>query len=463
MSKKFLTSIDLTKNELLNARIQNLATAPSSPVEGQVYFSTADHTAYVYANSAWLNLGVQGGAGATNLSQTLAALTLTINSDTGTDIIVAAADGTNAGVMTNAMYTKLAGIATGANVGVVPNVAITGATNTKITYDAKGLVTGGASATQDDFADGTTNKAYTATEKTKLAGIATAATANSTDAVLEARANHTGTQTAATISDFSTAADARITAAAGVSIATLVTGKIPSSQIPAVSLVTVQTAASQVAQLALTAQEGDVVVRTDTNQTYMHNAGVAGTMADYTLLNTPTDLVTSVAGQTGVVVLAKADVGLGNVDNTSDVNKPVSTAQATADALNLAKASNLSDVATPATAFDNIKQASTASYTGVVELATQAEAQAKTDTTRAVTAASIADFSRKYVGTIGNGTLTDLPVTHGLGSQFVTAQVFDATSNAMVECDVVLTSATVTTFTFAVAPTTNQYRVVIVG
>lgn len=40
--------------------------------------------------------------------------------------------------------------------------------------------------------------------------------------------------------------------------------------------------------------------------------------------------VTSVAGKTGVVTLAKGDVGLGNVDNTSDMNKPVSTAQATA-------------------------------------------------------------------------------------------------------------------------------------
>lgn len=40
--------------------------------------------------------------------------------------------------------------------------------------------------------------------------------------------------------------------------------------------------------------------------------------------------VTSVAGKTGAVTLAKSDVGLGNVDNTSDANKPVSTAQATA-------------------------------------------------------------------------------------------------------------------------------------
>lgn len=42
--------------------------------------------------------------------------------------------------------------------------------------------------------------------------------------------------------------------------------------------------------------------------------------------------VASVNGHTGVVVLTSADVGLGDVDNTSDANKPVSTAQAAADA-----------------------------------------------------------------------------------------------------------------------------------
>ncbi len=42
--------------------------------------------------------------------------------------------------------------------------------------------------------------------------------------------------------------------------------------------------------------------------------------------------VTSVAGRTGAVTLAKADVGLGNVDNVADASKPVSTLQAAADA-----------------------------------------------------------------------------------------------------------------------------------
>lgn len=43
-----------------------------------------------------------------------------------------------------------------------------------------------------------------------------------------------------------------------------------------------------------------------------------------------TNLVTSVAGKTGAVSLTKDDVGLSNVDNTSDADKPVSTATQTA-------------------------------------------------------------------------------------------------------------------------------------
>ena len=40
--------------------------------------------------------------------------------------------------------------------------------------------------------------------------------------------------------------------------------------------------------------------------------------------------VTKVAGKTGAITLAKGDVGLGNVDNTSDANKPISNAMQTA-------------------------------------------------------------------------------------------------------------------------------------
>jgi len=63
--------------------------------------------------------------------------------------------------------------------------------------------------TQDDVPDGTTAKQYTSTEKTKLAGVATGATANDTDANLKNRANHTGSQAISTVTGLQTALDGK--------------------------------------------------------------------------------------------------------------------------------------------------------------------------------------------------------------------------------------------------------------
>lgn len=149
------------------------------------------------------------------------------------------------------------------------------------------------------------------TDKAKLDGVANGATANQTDAFLLARGNHTGTQTASSVSDFSAAADARIALQRGATngLASLESGKIPGSQLPSLAISNVFVVASQAAQLAAGAQEGDIVKRTDLTpiKVYVHNGGILGTMADFTDITTQGD-VQSVNTMTGAVSLTSTNI-----------------------------------------------------------------------------------------------------------------------------------------------------------
>ena len=107
------------------------------------------------------------------------------------------------------------------------------------------------------------------------------------------------------------------------------TGTIPTSALPPLAINEVYPVASQAAMLALTAQRGDMAIRSDNGRTYILATDSPSTLADWKEISAAGQ-VTSVAGRTGAVVLTKADVGLSNVDNTSDASKPVSTATQTA-------------------------------------------------------------------------------------------------------------------------------------
>jgi hypothetical protein len=108
-----------------------------------------------------------------------------------------------------------------------------------------------------------------------------------------------------------------------------ITGVLGTAQLPPLAINDIFVVATQAAMLALTAQRGDMAIRTDTGITYVLSTDFPATLADWKEIVAAGD-VTSVAGRQGAVVLTKIDVGLSNVDNTADTAKPVSTAQQTA-------------------------------------------------------------------------------------------------------------------------------------
>jgi hypothetical protein len=199
---------------------------------------------------------------------------------TGTQSADTLTDGTTNKAFLAAERTKLAGIATGAT-----------ANSSDATLLDRANHTGTQSA--DTLTDGTTNKAYTATERTKLSGIATGATANDTDANLKNRANHTGTQLAATISDFQATVSANTDVAAMKAI------------------------------IGDGVSDGDAVVDTlaemlTTFQTYSEGVDIATTLASKA---SAASLSTHIADTANPHSVTKTQVGLGNVDNTSDATK----------------------------------------------------------------------------------------------------------------------------------------------
>lgn len=186
---KYLVDLDLSKNQLLNATVQNLATAPTSPQEGQIYYDTGDDTVYVWTGSSWLDLGNQG-VGGTDLSYTAGTANGVVTSNNGTDATIPLADGTNAGLMTAAEKTNL-GNQSGTNSGDNAVNSLYSSLETNVDTDLS--TTHNASTVSINSSDGnnaTLNAATTSlagamtgADKTKLDGIEAGAEVNVAETV----------------------------------------------------------------------------------------------------------------------------------------------------------------------------------------------------------------------------------------------------------------------------------------
>lgn len=84
-----------------------------------------------------------------------------------------------------------------------------------------------------------------------------------------------------------------------------------------------------------------------------------------------------------------------------------------------------------------------------------------TGTASWASSASHALTSYTFATSIGNGSATNIGVTHNMGTRDVIVQLYDTTTYETIVCDIVRTDINFVTCSFKVAPGTNQYRVVI--
>jgi hypothetical protein len=431
MSRKFLTSIDLLQNELQNARLQNLASAPATPVAGQIYYNTASSKMFYWNGSSWVD--VSAGTVYTNG----AGLTLT----TGTFAIDPAyASFTNYYTKTqiDAGYQVLDGdltaiAALAGTSGLLRKTAV----NTW-SLDTATYLTTNQTITLSGEASGTGTTAITITLANSavigkvLTGYVSGANTPlaATDTILGAFQKVQGQL------------DAKINSSllgANNGVAQLDSGgKVPAAQLPAYVDDVLEYA--NLAAFPATGSTGIIYIAIDTGKVYRWTGSVYAEISPTAgNADTATKLLTARSiTATGDVSWTVNFDGSANVSAAATISAATVTGKALTG-LTIPAASDIADTDTILAAFGKLQAQINASDT------------------------LIAGKTTKYAVAITGGATSEV-ITHNLNTRDVTVNVARAaTPWDTVECDVERTTVNTITLRFTVAPAAAEYRVTVVG
>jgi len=512
MAKQFLTGLNLNKNELLNARIQNLSTAPSSPVAGQIYFDTDDKQLQLWSGTAWVALAA-GGNVSEAITAAIDAITtsvieegtnlyftderaqdaignsvgtgLTYNDTTGAISVTTntydayGSASTVAGNLTTHTSATEAHGATGAVVGTTNTQTLTNKTLTLPKINEDVALT--ATATELNYVDGVTSSV-----QTQLDGKLDESGGTMTGAIAMGTNKITGLGTPTDAADAATKAYVDSAAqgidwkasvrAATTAAVTLASDLEAGDVIDGVTLVAgdrilVKNQATgsqngiyvvQATGAPVRSTDADANAEVTANFAVFVEEGTAQADSGWVLTNNGSITV-------GTTALAFTQfTGLGQITAGNGLTKTGNTLDVVGTADRITANGDSIDIAATYAGQSSIVTVGTIT-TGVWNGTDVAVADGGTGASNAADARTNLGATTKYTAanpelTVTSGQVT-WTVTHNLGIRTVVVQVYDTVSYDQVEVDVVRTSTTAVTLSWVASATVDagKYQVVIIG
>ena len=456
MARKFLVSLDLNKNELQNARIQNLSTAPSSPVEGQIYFNTIDKIVYFYDGTTWIPTSgslevIQDAIGAYVSGGT--GLTATYNDSTGTTTIdldntavTAGSYGSTTKIPTFTVDAQGRLTAAG-EANVATNLSIAGDTGT----DTVDLLTDTLTVSGGEGIDvAVTNNTITVSAEDATSSNKGVASFDSTDFTVTSGAV---TLNAERVQDI---VGSQLTAGEGIDLTYDDAGS-GSLTIDAEIATTTNRGVASFADADFTVTDGAVSIKnvnlaTQTTGNYI--ATIAGTANEIEVSGSGSENSAVTIGLPDSVTITN-DLTVGGNLTVNGTLTSLNTEQVTIEDNVVVLNSNVTG--SPAANAGLEVERGTSTNTSII--------WNETDDKWTLTnnGANYHAITRKYVETLSTSA-TSYTVTHNLGSSDVLVQVSEVASPySKVETDVELTSDSAVTIKFAAAPSSGAYKVVVIG